>query len=194
MTSGIYRGRLLKTPAGIRPTQDRVRKSLFDVLGTGVVRRRVLDLFAGSGALGLEALSRGADSALFVDSAGPAVQAIVANMEALGLLKEDPGHRAAREILGGRAEVWKMDHRAAIRRMTAEGRRFDLILLDPPYRSGMLAEVLQSLVETDVLPEHGLVVAEAESRLEVPSQEGLESIDERRYGGTRLFYLMRRPI
>lgn len=86
-------------PHGIRPTQDRVRKSLFDVLGKDVADRRVLDLFAGSGALGVEALSRGAASALFVDEDAGAVRAILANLSELGLVEEkaEGGRRKAKE-------------------------------------------------------------------------------------------------
>jgi 16S rRNA (guanine966-N2)-methyltransferase len=77
--------------------------------------------------------------------------------------------------------------------MAAEARGFDLILLDPPYRSGTLPEILREVVGSGILRAGGLVVAEAESGLEAPSGEGLERIDERRYGGTRLFFWTRRP-
>ncbi|MSS73813.1 MAG: 16S rRNA (guanine(966)-N(2))-methyltransferase RsmD [Candidatus Latescibacteria bacterium] len=214
VTSGVFRGRLLRTPRGIRPTQDRVRKSLFDVLGKDVPGRRVLDLFAGSGALGVEALSRGAVSALFVDEDAGAVRAILDNLMDLGLAEEkakgspsicpygatrDERNRLPRvgpqaRIEGQKAdvEIWRADYRQAVRRMEREGRAFDLIVLDPPYREGLLPEVLQALTGAGVIAPAGLVVAEAEEGLPAPEADDLALIDERAYGGTKLmFWLLR---
>jgi 16S rRNA (guanine966-N2)-methyltransferase len=161
-------------PRGVRPTQDRVRKSLFDVLGKDVAGRRALDLFAGSGALGVEALSRGAVSALFVDEDAGAVRAILANLADLGLMEGQ--------------EVWRADYRQAVRRIKREGRAFDLVLLDPPYREGLLPEALRALTGAGGVAPSGLVVAEAEARLPAPEVEGLALIDERVYGGTKLMF------
>jgi 16S rRNA (guanine966-N2)-methyltransferase len=227
VTSGAFRGRLLRTPRGIRPTQDRVRKSLFDVLGKDVPGRRVLDLFAGSGALGVEALSRGAASALFVDEDAGAVRVILSNLADLGLIEQNRGNRqVAKDAkisgkeegqshaasadssrssplswrLGGErfwarpgrgVEVWRADSQRALQRAEREGRAFDLIVLDPPYREGLLPEVLRVLTGTGVVAPAGLVVAEAEARLPTPEADGLTLIDKRVYGGTKLMFWMK---
>jgi 16S rRNA (guanine966-N2)-methyltransferase len=213
VTSGVFGGRLLRMPRGIRPTQDRVRKSLFDVLGKDVAGRRALDLFAGSGALGVEALSRGAVSALFVDEDAGAVRAILANLEELGLMEEkaEGGRRSLDTPLrgySGRAEpyapssgckpriegrkvdveVWRADYLQAVRRIEREERAFDLVLLDPPYREGLLPEALRALTGARGVAPSGLVVAEAEARLPAPEVDGLTLIDERVYGGTKLMF------
>src|SRR3954449_12939845 len=117
--AGRWGGRRLQAPAGAatRPTADRVRAALFSILGEHVAGARVLDLFAGSGALGIEALSRGAAEATFVDSAPAAIRAIRANLEALGAQAE--GRRAdARPFLGS---------------ASGEARKSDLVFPDPPY-------------------------------------------------------------
>ena len=168
----------MRTPKGVRPTQDRVRKGLFDVLGGDVPGRRVADLFAGSGALGIEALSRGAASALFVEEGAGAVRTILANLTDLGLMGDT----------GRVAEVWRADYRQALRRARREGRTFDLILMDPPYREGLLPEALVALAGAEVLSREGLVVAEAEARLSAPEVDRLRLIDERVYGGTQLMF------
>src|SRR3954468_12744768 len=118
--AGTYGGRPLNAPPGAatRPTSDRVREALFSILGARVPGARVLDLFAGSGALGLEALSRGAGEALFVDDAAAAVRAIRANLDALG----------------GQAEVRRADALRFLDAARRGGAQYDLVFLDPPYR------------------------------------------------------------
>ena len=216
ITSGVFRGRLLKVPKGVRPTQDRVRKALFDVLGKDVPGRRVLDLFAGSGALGAEALSREAASALFVDEDAGAVRAIRDNLAALGLAEQDRRNRQVAKsakaqeemeshsdfpwrlggervfVAGGRvAEVWRSGYREALRRLRLAGRTFDLVLMDPPYGEGLLLEALQGLAGAEAVASGGLVVAEADARLPTPEAAGLTPLDERVYGGTKLMFWMR---
>jgi len=166
--AGRHGGRRLQAPAGAvtRPTADRVREALFSVLGPRVEGARVLDLFAGSGALGLEALSRGAAEATFVDSAPAAVRAVRANLEALGAT----------------GDVRRADARAFLRGARARARHYDLIFLDPPYR--MAARLARELSEAlpAVLAPGAVVVSESERR--VPLDLDLPLIDERRYGDT----------
>ncbi len=166
--AGSYRGRRLQAPAGLdtRPTSDRVREALFSILGARVEGARVLDLFAGSGALGIEALSRGAAEATFVDSAAPAIRAIGANLAAVGA-DGDVVRAEARRFLG-----------AASRR----ARQYDLLFLDPPYRlaaslGGELSEALAA-----VMAPGAAVVAESDRR--APLEVDLPLEDERRYGDT----------
>jgi 16S rRNA (guanine(966)-N(2))-methyltransferase RsmD len=166
--AGRWGGRRLHAPAGAatRPTADRVREALFAILGERVDGARVLDLFAGSGALGIEALSRGAAEATFVDSAPAALKAVRANLAALG----------------AEAEVRRADARVFLRAASRAGRHYDLVFLDPPYR---LAERLaRELSETlpAVLAPGGLAISESDRRS--PLDLDLTPTDERRYGDT----------
>ena len=165
--SGAKRGATIAAPPGLatRPTGDRVREAAFNLIGP-VDDASVLDLFAGSGALGLEALSRGAAEATFVDSATASVAAVKANLEALG----------------GEAEVRRADALRFLRAAPGDARQYDLVLLDPPYR---LAERLgRELSEAlpGVLAPAALVVSESDRRAPLPLDLPLK--DERRYGDT----------
>jgi 16S rRNA (guanine(966)-N(2))-methyltransferase RsmD len=167
VVAGQLGGRTLHAPRGrgTRPTSDRVREALFSILAD-VEGTRVLDLFAGSGALAIEALSRGAASATLVDSAAAAVTAIRANLEALGL----------------RAEVHHQRAMAYLDRARIAGRQYDLVFLDPPYRhasslGGKLSDALGP-----VLAQPFRVVSESDRR--APLELDLPLQDERRYGET----------
>jgi 16S rRNA (guanine966-N2)-methyltransferase len=165
--AGTHGGRELLAPKGraTRPTSDRVREALFSVLGD-IRELRVLDLFAGSGALGIEALSRGAVEATLVDSAGPAVTAIRRNLEALRL----------------DAEVVRQPADRFLQAASRDARQYDLVFLDPPYRhASTLGRELSSAL-MPILAAEARVVAESDRR----SPLGLELtlLDERRYGDT----------
>ena len=165
--AGSYGGRRLTAPRGARtrPTSDRVREALFAALGD-VEGARVLDLFAGSGALGIEALSRGAAQATFVDSAAAAVRAVRANLAGLGVA----------------GEVHRTDARAFLRTARKGGRQYDLVLIDPPYRRARtLADDLAGTLPP-VLASGARVVAESDRR--APLELGIPLLDERRYGDT----------
>ena len=165
--AGTHGGRELTAPKGraTRPTSDRVREALFSILGD-VRDLRVLDLFAGSGALAIEALSRGATEATLVDSEAPAVAAIRRNLEALGLDAEVVRQRALRFL------------EAACR----DARQYDLVFLDPPYRhASTLGRELSSALRP-ILAAGARVVAESDRRS--PLALELALIDERRYGDT----------
>jgi 16S rRNA (guanine966-N2)-methyltransferase len=162
--AGAYGGRTLKAPKGdsTRPTSDRVREALFSILGDRVQDARVLDLFAGSGALGLEALSRGAQSVTFVDDDRAAITAIKANLAALK----------------AQAEVRQSD---ALRFLSG-ALQYDLIFLDPPYRlAERLAPPLSEALPAALAPG---AVAVAESDRRAPLALDLPLNDERRYGDT----------
>ena len=120
--AGSAKGRRLFAPKGTetRPTSDRVKESLFNILGERVIGGAVLDLYAGSGALGIEALSRGAARAVFVDAEKAAIETIRRNVEGAGF--------------SDRATIRRASAKTALRDLTADGERFDLIFLDPPYR------------------------------------------------------------
>ncbi len=177
ITGGQYRSRALKAPKGslTRPTSDRVREALFSILGPRAAARRVLDLYAGTGALGLEALSRGAESVVFVERSKEALAALRANVEALGLV--------------ARACVASAVERAA---RDLEGERFDLVFADPPYadvKSGAAVRAIEALVLPHLAPS-ALLVLEHASRDPAPLIEGLVLDDGRTYGDTTLsFYV-----
>jgi 16S rRNA (guanine(966)-N(2))-methyltransferase RsmD len=166
--AGQWGGRRLQAPPGAatRPTSDRVREALFSVLGAQVEGARVLDLFAGSGALGIEALSRGAAEATFVDSAPAAVRALRANLDALGAA----------------AEVRRQDALRALAAARAAARQYDLVLLDPPYRLARRLGPELSAILPAVLAPGAAVVAESDRR--EPLELDLPLRDERRYGDT----------
>jgi 16S rRNA (guanine966-N2)-methyltransferase len=168
IVAGAYKGRRIEAPRGrsTRPTSDRVREALFSVLGASVQGARVLDLYAGSGALGIEALSRGAASAVFVDHSEQAIEAIRANLEALGI----------------EAAVHRMQARAALRPPPTAAAAYDLVFLDPPYRraAGFGQELSDALGV--VLAPGARVVSESDRR--DPLELGFPLTDERRYGDT----------
>jgi 16S rRNA (guanine966-N2)-methyltransferase len=165
--AGEHRGRPLVAPGGrgTRPTPDRVRESVFSILSS-VAGARVLDLFAGSGALAIEALSRGAAEASLVDSSTAAVAAIRRNLTALGL----------------HADVCPMRAAAFLERARAAGRQYDLVFLDPPYRhASALGHELSTALAPLLAPE-ARVVAESDRR--APLELDLPLFDMRRYGDT----------
>jgi 16S rRNA (guanine966-N2)-methyltransferase len=169
IVAGRHKGRRLRAPtgAGTRPTADRVREALFSILGP-MDGLRVLDLYAGSGALGLEALSRGARSATFVESARPALAAIRANLAATG---EDA------EVVSADALVW-------LRGAAEGGGAFDLVFCDPPYdAAARTAQPLAELLPRVAAPQ-ALIVTESSKRN--PLEIDLPLADERTYGDTRI--------
>jgi 16S rRNA (guanine(966)-N(2))-methyltransferase RsmD len=171
VTGGRLRGRRIGVPPGraVRPTADRVRESLFARLGS-LDGCHVLDLYAGSGALGIEALSRGAARAVFVERAAPAAAALRANLAALGLEEH--------------ARVLRGDAALALRRLARERARFDLALLDPPYGPGGAERALRAVADAAVMAPGGTVVVEASRRHPPGDVAGFVRGDERVHGDT----------
>ena len=176
---GMARGRKLFAPAGdnTRPTSDRVREALFNIISMHVRGARVLDLFGGSGALTLEAMSRGAESAVVNDMNGAAVSVI---------------RRNAQAVLGDEQDDLKItcrDYKALIRDLTG---KFDLVFLDPPYRmESAYADAVTLLAKQDLLAEDALIVMEQTASAQIPVPEGFEAYDERKYGETKLLFVRR---
>lgn len=174
--AGSLGGRPLVAPRGraTRPTADRVREALFSILGD-VAELDVLDLFAGSGACGFEALSRGAATATFVEMARPALAALRANIAALGVSES--------------ATIVAEDVEPAIGRLARGGRRFGLVFLDPPYAAGRGAATLSGLVAGGLLVPGAWVVVERSSRDPVPTAPAaLAPRFERVYGAATLSF------
>lgn len=165
--AGKHRGRTLALFRGtdVRPTADRVKESLFQILSSRLYGARVLDLFSGSGALGLESLSRGAAQAEFCDSSAESVALLRKNLAAL---KET-------------GKIYECDFRVCLARTQG---KYDLIFADPPYKEEYLTEILIVVGERGLLSEEGLVVYESEREEE--GAEGWEKADERVYGRTRV--------
>lgn len=169
VVAGRFGGRPLVAPRGrgTRPTSDRVREALFSILGADLVAgARVLDLFAGSGALGIEASSRGAAGVTFVDSSATAVAAIRRNLNALGV----------------DAEVRRQDALAYLKTASRDARQYDLVFLDPPYRHADALGPELSTALGAILGPDARVVAESDRR--APLELDLVLLDERRYGDT----------
>ncbi len=192
VVGGTLRGRQLASFKGrsIRPTSDKVREAVFDLLGSrcGAGFKSVLDLFAGTGAMGIEALSRGAELALFVDNDARAVSIILKNLEACGIEVAGRGTPGR----GTRAKVFKRDVLSMIRSLSSSSERFDLIFIDPPYDSSLTEDALKGPGLGRLLSPGGFVVAETSRRTPAPGvPEGLEPVSEKRYGDT-LVYLFKR--
>jgi 16S rRNA (guanine966-N2)-methyltransferase len=168
VVAGRFGGHGLVAPRGraTRPTSDRVREALFSILAGSVEGARVLDLFAGSGALAIEALSRGAAEAVLVDSSTAAVAAIHRNLEAVG----------------ADAEVRRQDALTYLERARKDARLYDLVFLDPPYRHASALGKQLSAALGPVLAPCGRVVTESDRR--APLELSLNLLDERRYGDT----------
>lgn len=173
--AGKYRGKTLAEFRGmdIRPTPDRVKESVFQILSDRLVGAHVLDLFAGSGALGIEALSRGASEVQFNDLSRDSLAVCRKNLAAV---KE-------------RGILTQLDFRTCL--MRAEG-KFDIVFCDPPYREQFTEEILGILYKRALLRDDGIVVAESERCEEAP--DGWEVADFRSYGRTKITFLMRKQL
>jgi 16S rRNA (guanine966-N2)-methyltransferase len=176
--SGTLKGRRLMAPAGmaIRPTADRIKESVFNILAGSVQTKRILDLFAGTGALGIEALSRGAASAVFVDQAKAALAAIRRNIRELGL--ED------------RSRVIHWNILKNLNCLIPERDAFDLVFMDPPYATDAVSPALAGLLSCGALAAGARVVIEHSSREPIVLPMGrLVLSDQRRFGKTLVSFI-----
>lgn len=176
--AGTAGGIRLKVPRqGARPSTDRLREALFSILAVKVQGARVLDLFAGSGALGIEALSRGAAAATFIEESGAACRIIEENLAAAGL----------------QGEVRKADVFPALGRLAGS---HDLVLADPPYALPGREDLAQKLLDDRRLPAllhgEGLLVLEVEAERDPPAGPGWEQVDRRAYGSSAVVFYRRR--
>jgi 16S rRNA (guanine966-N2)-methyltransferase len=186
ITGGTLGGRTLVAPqdASVRPTSDKVRQAIFNVLqhndfGTGfsLEGARVIDLFAGTGALGIEALSHGASFVLFVEESADSRALIRDNIEALSLT--------------GVSKIWRRDATDLGPISANSGGPFDLVFLDPPYRKNLLEPALVALRDGGWLADPALIVAESADDESAPEAAGFELLDHRVYGETRVAFLKR---
>ena len=186
IVAGRFRGKTLIAPEGqaTRPTSDRARQAVFNILehapwSLGLQDLRVIDLFAGSGALGFEAISRGAAFCLFVETDAAARGAIRENVEAMGLFGATRVHRRDATDLGVKP--------------MSDGPPFDLAFLDPPYGKGLGEAALAKLAEGGWLAPEVLVVLEKGTAEAAPAVPGFEALDARDYGAARVHFLKASP-
>ena len=184
ITGGNLRGRNLATPKDdrVRPTSDKVRQAIFNILmhndfgiGFALDGARVADVFAGTGALGIEAISHGASFCLFVDDSAESRGLIRENVEAFGLT--------------GVSKIWRRDATDPGPMNTGSGGPFDLIFLDPPYRKNLIVPALTALREGGWLSANALIVAETAEDEPAITADGFRQLDSRVYGDTRVEFL-----
>jgi len=176
--SGTSKGRKLVTPKrySLRPTSDRVKESLFNILGSEIEGKVVLDLFAGTGNLGIEALSRGAKRVIFVEKGRQALRLIQTNINQFGL--------------GNRSEILPKDVNRAIGILKQRGECFDLVLMDPPYEKGLIQRTLMKLNTHPIYHGDSILVIEHNRREPLPHLlEGWNLIRQQKIGDTLLSFL-----
>ncbi len=178
--AGTLHGRKLKAPKGLitRPVLARIREALFNILGD-MNGARVLDLFAGSGSIGIEAISRGAEVAVFVDSGAEQCAVIRDNLSSCGVL----------------GEVIRMDVYYALKRLSREGRTFDFIFADPPYEQDYSLRTIEMAIGGGLLALRGIMAITVRKTEELPEYSGgCERLFDRRYGDTRLIMYGKRRL
>lgn len=172
VTGGTLKGRQLTAPAGqhVRPTIDKVREAVFNILAHEVPGAAVLDLFAGAGTLGIEALSRGAESAVFVENASAATRVLLKNLDQLQL----------------EALTLQMDWSAALKRLAENRQRFDLIFADPPYQKFTPAQIADAVAESRLLAPNGILIIETDAKAD--ADLSLPVLKRRSFGQTQLIF------
>lgn len=172
--SGQAGGRRLKAPKGFatRPTSDRVKEAIFNVLSSRITGSNVLDVFAGTGSLGIEALSRGADHAVFIEKSREARLIVESNLDATGFRE--------------RAQVFSGDFALVLPRLEE---KFDLIFLDPPYNQGLIQPAVSLVIGSGLLKEQGVMIVETNSKeKELPEPGVIPLVKESVYGDTVVLY------
>ncbi len=182
IVGGILKGRALKAPKGkdVRPTSDRARESIFNILVSGKAAcdldgAQVLDVFAGTGALGLEALSRGASDVMFIDHAGPSLAVIKDNAAALGVIKQCRTLKLDAAKLGPPPRLLE--------------RPADVVFLDPPYNQGLEKQALLGLARHGWIKPGAIVVVETDQSVPFEAPPGYVKLDERTYGAALVTFL-----
>lgn len=170
--AGKYHGKKLISPIGqdIRPTTDKIKESVFNILQFNIADKTVLDLFAGSGALGIEAISRGAKKVIFIDNDSKSIGLINKNLSNIDFLGEIIKSDALRAIYGFR-------------------QKFDIVFIDPPYNSDLGEQAITAIIKSQLLNADGFIVYEHDSKINTPSIDGTEVFDSRNYGNTTVDFI-----
>ena len=174
--SGCAKGHKLVAPQGMntRPTTDRIKETLFNIISADVYGSKVLDVFCGSGAIGIEALSRNASVAYFVDN----------ETEAVNALEQNLAHTKLKE----KAIVLKLDAIDAIKRLGAKEEKFDIVFLDPPYTAGLYVPVLEAILMAGILSKTGIIIAEQNAKDASPLITGIKLTKEKKFGITKMSF------
>ena len=175
---GIYKGKKLSPFRGlnIRPPLDRIKESIFDILHTQIKDTVVLDLFAGTGSLGIEALSRGAKTVVFVENNKTAISVLKRNLSMLPSLKG--------------WEIIPLSVEKGLRILEKRDLQFDIIFLDPPYRKGYFKKTMNILAKSSLVKDNSIIVGREFYREDIaPSYGILKVVDKRRYGDTIVFFI-----
>lgn len=180
--TGTAKGHKLKVPKGlsVRPTTDRIKESLFNILGNNLKDCVVLDLFAGSGSVGIEFLSRGAKECYFIDNSVISIKIIKENLNKTNLIDK--------------SYVYKNTAEKAIKILGSRGVKFDYIFMDPPYEKGLVIPTLEVIAAENLLEEEGIIIVEHESSLDLSNEIiSFVKVRENNYGSTKItFYGFRR--
>lgn len=181
IVAGEFRSRVISAVEGngTRPTTDKVKEAIFSRIGPYFDGGSMLDLFGGSGNMSFEAISRGIDTSLLCDVSVKAIRTIKANAKTLGVEQK--------------VTVWKMDYHRALQQAKEEGKTFDLVFLDPPYKKQQIHEILNLLDELDLVKDDGDVVCESQKEDVFEDQVGcFEKVKDVTYGITRITYYKKR--
>lgn len=175
--AGEYKGRRLDRIEGtdIRPTSDTVKEALFNILGDAVIDSAFLDLFGGTGGIGIEALSRGARHVVFIDSDIKSIKVLRGNLSRLNI----------KDCI----EVYNVDYSRAISKLHKYGKKFDIIFMDPPYSMGLAESALKAIDDNPVLSQSGYIIVEHDSKEDMPQNVGrLHLYRFKKYGNTVLSF------
>ena len=175
--SGMARGHKLLAPEDMdtRPTTDRIKETLFNIIAPDIPEAKFLDLFSGSGAIGIEALSRYADKCVFVDESLKCKEIIEHNLKHTKLIDK--------------AEIYCVDAISAINMLSSKGEKFDIIFMDPPYNLGFYEPVLKALKNADILNKEGYIIAERSPNNPLPQIDGIEILREKEYKTTVMTFM-----
>lgn len=177
--SGKSRGKKLVSLEGMntRPTLDRVKEALFNIIQFNIVDKNVLDLFAGSGAIGIEAISRGAKTVVFCDNSSAAIKIIQTNIK---------NTRCTEQSI-----VLNKDYIEALIQLSNEGKKFDIIYLDPPYKTDFANKAIEKIIELNLLSNEGIIVLETDdiNKKEEMKKQKIEIFDIRKYGRAILIFI-----
>ncbi|OUQ58866.1 16S rRNA (guanine(966)-N(2))-methyltransferase RsmD [Tyzzerella sp. An114] len=175
--SGMARGHKLLAPEGMdtRPTTDRIKETLFNIIAPDLPQSRFLDLFSGSGAIGIEALSRGAQKAVFVDESSKCREIIEHNLKHTKLIDN--------------ADLYCMDAVSAINMLGTKGEKFDIIFLDPPYNMGFYEPVIIAIKNSGILDKEGYIIAERSPKVSIHEIEGITILREKEYKTTVMTFM-----
>lgn len=178
--AGEFKGRRLDRIEGldIRPTSDKVKESLFNILGSSIIDSVFLDLFSGTGGIGIEALSRGAKHVVFIDAGIKSIKVLKGNLEHLNI--------------NDNVEVFNTDYSTAVGKLYKHKKQFDIIFIDPPYRVGMAESALKEIDNNPILAQSGMIIVEHDTKDDMPESVGeLYKYRIKQYGSTCLsFYII----